>query len=132
MAAAEGRPTVVSQPHIIALTNHLKRRRDVRIVYDPSRHARQQAMLEEYYRGVGPGVLLVRNTIHRQYVAIFRFDFVLLVLEASILDNFLKRLEVFGGARPGPVAVSSPIYCAILEFADLAPLVLLFLGTAPN
>ena len=132
VAAAKGRPAVVTQPHIIPLANHLKRRRDVRIVYDPGRHTRQQTMLEEHYRGVWPSVLLVRDTIHRQYVAVFRFDFVLLVLEASILNNLLKRLEVLGGARPGPVAVSSPINCAILKFADLAPLVLLFLSAAPN
>ena len=98
VAAAEGRPAVVAQPHVIALTNHLKRWRDVRIVYDPGRHAGQQAVLEEHNRGVRPSVLLVSDAIHSQDVAVFRLDLVLFVLEPSAFDYLLKGLEVLGGA----------------------------------
>lgn len=118
VSTAESIASIVSEPNIIAITNHLKSGRYVRIMKNPGSGTAENAMLKKHNGSTGLYIVRACYSIHGKDISIQCLYMILLVVEAGVLHYFLKGLVVLGWELLWPIAWCAPVNGTVAELTN--------------
>ena len=126
MISTESISSIISKPNIIAVSNKLESRSNVRVMNNPSCGTAKKTMLEKYNRGSWLSILVACYPIYSQNISIRCSYEMLFIYKSCFFNYFLKCLIIFGWFLSWPVSRGTPVNSTIFMFSYWSELFVLF------